>query len=511
MPRGEPIAKPAERATRLVGFLFLHRTSDWRYRALMREVRLIQALETHWALPFTLTEVVLALTLAGGTGCAPAPGSQIVTIQAPGKPVAELKETGRSPRDLQIRGLLAATLSPRVAPANWPKGLAYRPRRNFGPFFSGSDFLSVKVLMNGQAANVFYGQFLVTHPDADLFKRYYGPSLPNTDVSWSSVPGRFPPCSQGSPATTNNIVLALTRVRWRARYGGSIELLFRSQEDFEGELCYQGVTWDLGSLEMRVYVTPTTTVLNGAIQSPQSANVVIGSVSGIELTTSNETAYDASRIALSDPTASGTLARALADLSKSLLTSSNQHPLLLDATRFAYGFLNSQFQDDLGPLKVVDTIEISDDFLQLKTHVGQPYVRLEVRIFHLHWDGAEDMNVEIWTFWDPNSYAYSSDVTIPGVSDGEATGYHTTMLWPLRVCNPSLPDASFFFDVHDGDAAASKLYDLRVFNCSELQARYAANKFGVINEWHVSPVWLRVGDETQGWLSAYVRLSMNLQ
>ena len=411
-----------------------------------------------------------------------------------------------------------ASLLPTAIPSDWPKDLAYRPRRNFGPFYSGSDLLNIKVLVDGHVGDVYYGPFLVTHPDADIFKRYYGPTLPTADMSWSAVSGRFPQCSQNSPATANNILLALTRIRWTARYGGSIELLFESQEDFEGELCYQGVKWDLGSLQMRVYVSPSTVILNNAIRQPQGPNIAAGMVTGIELTTSNETAYDASGTVLSDPTASGSFAAALADLSKSLLTPSNQHGLLLDATRFAYGFLNSQFKDDLGPYKVVDAIEISNDFLDLKTHTGKPYLRLEVRIIMLAIDGADNVDIELPTFWDPNSYAYSSDVTIPGVSDGEGTGWFTTMVLPLNGCSPSHQDAYFSYRVHTDDFSdlyESKDYQLSVFNCSELQSLYAAAKFGVVHEWAVNPVWLNEFDtdkkEYEGWLGSLVQLRLTLQ
>jgi len=462
--------------------------------------------------------VLLGVIALGLTGCAHAPATRIISIQGPPKPVAELKDTRRFSARVAKRTMQVASLLPTAIPADWPKDLAYRPRRNFGPFYSGSDLLNIKVLVDAQVGDVYYGPFLVTHPDADIFKRYYGPTLPTADVSWSAVPGRFPPCDQNSPATANNILLALTRIRWTARYGGSIELLFESQEDFEGELCYQGVKWDLGSLQMRVYVSPNTLILNNAIRQPQGPNIAAGMVTGIELTTSNETAYDASGTVLRDPTASGSLALALANLSKSLLTPSNQHGLLLDATRFAYGFLNSQFKDDLGPYKVVDAIEISNDFLNLKTHTGKPYLALDVRIIILALDGAEDLGIEIPTFWDPNSYAYSSDLTIPSVSDGEGTGWITTMVLPLRVCSPSHQDAYFSFQVHSDDFSElyeSKEYQLSVFNCSELQSLYAAAKFGVVHEWAVNPVGLNEfhtdTKEYEGWLGSLVELRLILQ
>jgi hypothetical protein len=270
--------------------------------------------------------------------------------------VQRLHSVQMNATDLAIRAQ-AGTILPTAAPQNYPIRLSWRPLRHFGPFFKGSDITQVQVGLNERTATWYYNEFLATHEDTAIFKRYYGSSLPTNRPPSNVVPGTFP-----SSNGFNDIVLSLQRVSYSSRYGGTVELKFKAVEDYEVEVRKDTTLWDIGTLEMNAYVVPVAGSFNPNYLLQYS------SLTYLEFVPQEAVAYELVNEKLTSLPDNNLaeLNSALKEIAVHLLTNT----FTRDASRFVHAFVHSQFKDYIGPTDKVDIVEITDDFLDLHTNAN---------------------------------------------------------------------------------------------------------------------------------------------
>ena len=159
------------------------------------------------------------------------------------------------PKHMTLRADIMKAQTVRVVspPQQWPQQRHWSPRRHFGPLYGNSP----DVHLNDGSASFVYNRFFDLSTDADVFRKYYGATLPSNAPSLAgAIPGTYPTSGFG------DVRLGFDRLTYSSRYGGSFKLTFRSLEDFQVEYRKANAAWDIASLEMSVYVRPVPQFFN---------------------------------------------------------------------------------------------------------------------------------------------------------------------------------------------------------------------------------------------------------
>lgn len=271
-------------------------------------------------------------------------------------------------------------------PVGWPANVPWKPRRYFGPFWEGSDLHQIEIYVQGPStATWYYNDYFVNHPDAAAYQPFYpGNVLPTQETpAETMVPGYIPPTDGAG-----QFVCFLDRIAYSSRYGGTVELTFRARNDVGLEVRHGAYVWDLKDLELRIYVTPT----NWGLQTPSGA--YRGGTVTCDILSSEQTCYSlpiqgtystpGTPFQALDDVHQGQLTQALGLLSQGLATD-----IAPEARRFVGGFLHALFPELLGPGRIVEGINISDDFIELYTRQGIPVVSVRFQARNVLSYGAD--------------------------------------------------------------------------------------------------------------------------
>lgn len=217
-----------------------------------------------------------------------------------------------------------------------------------------------------------WNDYFVGHPDHATYDEHVpGGAVPEGDYSptINYSPGDFP-ANDGA----NDLLFRLHEVACTRRYGGSIRFRFRLSQDTGYELRKDQTVWDVRFLELLVYVNP----------DPQSlvSGPGLGSSVHLELNAVDVTAYEL----LSNNQVRASYDDRIEDLSallKELAASFEAHGeqnFAVPARWFAHGWLHAHLRGELTGQDIVDSLMISDDFFDVRTHVGRPYFSVLLRV-----------------------------------------------------------------------------------------------------------------------------------
>jgi hypothetical protein len=367
-------------------------------------------------------------------------------------------------------------------PRGWPRDLAWKPRRYFGPFWHSSRLEEIEVLVQGPSTAIWYhNDFFTNHPDAAPYQPFYpGNVLPSDRTpDRQYMPGYIPP-QDGAGV----IYFALERVSYSSRYGGTVELFFRSQGNVGLEFRNGQIVWDVTDLLMKIFVTPTkegqTTPLLAHGKGEVTCEFHPRGVTAYSLTTPSTpfqvlTDNHGSELA-------GILnvlaARVISDIRDS-------------ARRFVAGFLTAQFSELLGPDIVVDSINISDDFIQFFTHKGVPHVWVSFQARNVHSYGADIITEPEFRLTLSSDYVWTSGIIhgpsrTADVENHGATPWVTVGQWTLdeirhlgsivlRVSGVEVdwPDSDDVFDTYETAITLDQ---------AELVAAHQHQQYGLVEQ-----------------------------
>ena len=391
--------------------------------------------------------------------------------------------------------LQAQTFHNYSVPPNWPGNRSWKPLRHFGPFFSGSIFDKVKVHVARQnVVAMIYNDFLTGHEDAEIFKKYYGATLPSTPTPVSDhKAGLFP--TQDGP---NDMLFELDQIRYTSRYGGSVQLLFKLSEDYEGEIVKvlastnEHIVWDLKSLTMSVFVIPAAGSFNplhpGGIPQPnfiefKPGRAVAYSVDGTTRTVITEDTSAQLREALDamKPWLSGQLKM-------------NMHNLV-------HGFIHSQFRDFIAETDLVDKVAVTDGFIDLHTREAIPIFLVEARIRDVELNtesGAEEINFSAGA-WHVLDEEHADDDPPPPdtpsvrrefatIDSGQGTPFEIFGVFRVDNCN-SLALVRFWFAAveeddfpNPSDYYRNYVHPTFRYSCANLASLAEQAAYGVVSE-----------------------------
>ncbi len=382
--------------------------------------------------------------------------------------------------------------------------------RNFGPFFTGSDLTEIRILLNHDDADWYYGDFLMIHEDTEIFKKYYGTPLPSGEPGTNIVPGSFP-----SKDGFNDVLLELQRISYSSRYGGSIRLRFKSRENYEIEIRKGPMLWDLSTLTMDVFVEPQADFFNPDLPLGPGAGTAY-----IELLPRGVSAYRVEGgILAADAPGLDDLKAMLGDLASRMATA----PFQWEATKFVHGFIHSLFKADIGAMDKVEIVEISDGFLDLHTRDGVLKFAMEMRAFNVFLDtepGDEEINItlNVQHIFDPNDNTNNPVIAheFDEINNMEGTPFWTFGFFDLEECG-TLHDVIFIIQVVERDGVADDRLQTEpsafsnTIDCGQLRAWAEEGRRGVVSESLTQGVPLLDGEETKGMISFATRMSILLR
>lgn len=383
----------------------------------------------------------------------------------------------------RIEEAIAQVEMSRILPrADVPPG--YKPMRHFGPFARGSDFRQVQVVITptvitpyNQPASVswnaewYHNGYFVGHADAAIMKNYYPNQVLPTDAT---------PVQDRSPGDLRPTVLELNEIKYTSRYGGTVRLFFRSNEDFGFEIwdVDSNSMWDIKDLWMSCFVVPQADVLNPVdVADRNRLTNYAGKRIHMELAArkENATAYQIGQAGLQTtlaPYVPGTepsLEEVLARLASALEASQN---LSRGAKRLTCAYLHSEHQAQIPPGYVVDEVEISDDYFNLRGHQGQPWfgiwgrianisayseflgdpeIKMTVTVFHVLKDGTSTAMVNKTYEMERDSYFMSTPSFFVGgwtLAELEAQVQQQPTLFPpaINIRTDTVEEDPFFDD-----------------------------------------------------------------
>jgi hypothetical protein len=285
-------------------------------------------------------------------------------------------------------------------PTDWPKNLAWKPRRYFGPFWEGSDLSQIEIFVQGPATIVwYYNDYFANCPDAPKYSPFYaGQNFPPNQklTAVPATPGYIPDADGAG-----RFVCSLDRIAYSSRYGGTVELTFRAEYDVGLEVRFGGYLWDLKDMELRIYVAPPT---DGFRDPPRaydhglvSCDILSNEQTCYSVPTPGNQENPAVPVQALDDVHEEELTQALVLLSQEI--ASRVAP---DARRFVAGYLSSLFPELLAPDVIVDGIIITDDFIDPITRQGVPYVGVSYRARDVaatptYWDNPKvEVTLEAW-------------------------------------------------------------------------------------------------------------------
>lgn len=374
-------------------------------------------------------------------------------------------------------------------PENWPNDIPWKPRRYFGPFWEGSELSQIGIDVQGPSTAIwFYNDYFTTCPDAARYQPFYpGQNLPNlSGGALAAVPGYMP-----SVDGAGRFSCLLERIAYSSRYGGTVELTFRARYDVGLEVRYGEFAWDLKNLELRIYVAPTSYGLQTPAAAYSQGRVTCDILSSEQICYSVPTQGGISVQgvpfqALSD-VHQAELIQALGLLSQELVRDISN-----DARRFVGGFLTALFPDLLGPGRIVNSIIISDDFIELNTRQAIPVVSVNFRARNVKSFAADPFTDPEFRLTLESWHAYldrleGGPIWVVEFENKEDTPWYTAGQWNLDNEIPRLDfvllrvsgvevDWPGFDDVFE-------TFEFRMFlDHAELLAANNANQYGLIEE-----------------------------
>lgn len=328
--------------------------------------------------------------------------------------------------ELRAKMLRARAMRTVEAPSHWAAQRRWSPRRHFGPLYGNSP----DVHLNSQQATFVYNRFFFNHPDAAVFQRYYGSTLPTNQPSLpDAIPGTLP-YNDGF----RDLRLGFDQLTYSSRYGGSLKLTFQSLEDFQVEYRQGNVAWDIAWLGMDVYVRPVPTFLNpnAPLGSFQDGLVRVEfrpqGVIGYSVSDGNLTVQE------SDPLPA--LLTALANSAQTIIAGGAGATFRRDAARFSYGLVHAAFWEEIGLTNNVTAIEISDGFFFPRTTAGRPVAVVSVQASNVRLNtepGSEEINITVHAEhrFDGCTNCPTFAWDYPEIDDGESTPWMTVGVFPL--------------------------------------------------------------------------------
>lgn len=369
-----------------------------------------------------------------------------------------------------------------------PRSYIFEPAETspyFGPLFTGSDLDQIKLVISGSDAKLYMNQFFEGHPGESYYALYYQYGNVPTNDPTPSV--EFVPGAYGSNGS-HGLVSSLERINWSSRYGGSVELFFLLDENYEMEFRSGSKLWDIGHMHTRVYVKPSAMILNHpALAKNHKLNVF-----QIEFEPKDVTAYkldipfgtsDQNMVPNPDPDLDA-LNIALQELAASVESSDD---LNISLSQFVHGMIQEKFKDDFSATgaDLVDSIEITDGFINLHTHVAQWYVAFAVQIEDVEINtefGEEEILVKMESrTLREGLREYESIV----MDNHDSTGFVVMMFIPLSQCS-EIEKVILYLDFYEQDklyweASNSVRMDF-FFNWADIQAEATGTNNKIISQ-----------------------------
>jgi len=411
------------------------------------------------------------------------------------KPPAVMKEKNITNLEISKKAMQATSIRVKEAkktfakPQDWPATMAWRPLRHFGPFTDIGDLSQIQLHINGNFVRWFFNKYYATCPDAQWHRQYFGNNLPENATpdppSPYYLPGEFPTADG-----LHDLLFELDRVELKSQFGGSVELTFRTRENYEFELRKGNTLWDFESLIMAVYVTPNANIFNTPSQ------IAAKTPTAIEFQANNPTAYTINTngqiMRKSADDAMEGLQAALDVIQASLLS-----PMGTNSIRYVHGFIHGQMQNKIGYTEKVKMVEISDSFLEVLTEPGTQMFSIGLRLNPITLDTSDGLKNVTGTIvgihgytpspthednpWVSREFAFASGDSSPFANHGhfelstcdnlkefyiwvEVTGWYTGFI-------------SGFFK----DPRKDTMLDSVSFSCETLRQRANSGQWGMVH------------------------------
>lgn len=324
----------------------------------------------------------------------------------------------------------------------WPITRSWKPRRFYGPWFAGSHFDAIQLLLGrvgGSLSTWYYTIYFhdITGDDLQIYSQY----IPGISTSmaaprdYNKVPGLYPMGSSAGNATFTDISLSLNEIHLSSLYGGSVELVFRSRENVEVEIRKGDTLWDLRSLEARIYATPKKEQMNPLApqQYDGAFHALYVELEGFDVT---EYSLSGTNIIREASVNVQQLTQALEEIATAIEA---DHIFRLKANQFVHAWLHVEHQTLIdrtaSPPEKVVAIEISDDFLDMDTEQRQPFFTWYVQIAQLAAPHLHHFKVSI-----DHDYSGSSPINIwksvETLHPNETSRWIRAGHFPLADCEP---------------------------------------------------------------------------
>ena len=396
-------------------------------------------------------------------------------------------------------------------PSQWPQLRRWSPRRHFGPLYGNSP----DIKLNMESATFVYNDFFTGHPDAAVFRKYYGPTLPsNTPTPAAAIPGTLPAGGFG------DLSLGFDRLTYSSRYGGSLKLMFRSLEDFQVEYREANTVWDIASLEMAVYVRPVTTYFNpnAPLSSvfANSVHVEFHPQGVIGYTVSANGGLTADQ---ADPMPA--LLVALGDTARTMSTATTAMLFRRDATRFSHGLVHIAFWEEIGQTNNVTGIEISDNFFFPRTSRGHAIANVSVQVSDISLDtepGDEEIYItlEAAHMFQGVSIPPTFSWEFPEIGNHGSTSERIVGVFPLDWDCGELQTVALMLSVREKDDISFDdnfvtdplAFHSGALNCSGMQTAFNNGQFGLFVELPEKHFAIVKRNDFAGVLTARVRISV---
>ena len=452
-----------------------------------------------------------AIAVALASGCSTATTTKdakdttAVTSTATAKLAALNSEQTKQLSAVMTKGLVTRSIKP---PPSWiAEQVRWSPRRHFGPLYGNSPDLH----LDGNAATFVYNRFFTGHPDAPVFQKYYGAALPSNQPTLpQAIPGTVP-----NGDGFRDVRLSFDQLTYSSRYGGSFKLTFLSIEDFQVEYRKGTDAWDIGALQMNIYVRPSPNQFNP--NSPITSGTV-----WLELLPQQVTGYtlDPNNNAISDKPGDPmpALAVALADTAQSMRGAGT---LPREAARFSYGLVHSAFWGEIGANNSVNGIELSDNFFLPRTSAGNATAVVSVQLANVRLNtepGDEEIYPTIVATHqfrgndNPPSFSWS----LSRINDGESTGWKTVGVFPVPFDCSGLEtiflqikfreqddpgfDDNFITDPHTIQTGQ--------LNCAGMQTAFNNGELGLFSNLPDQPISIVADGEVEGAVNVRMRVSV---
>jgi len=368
--------------------------------------------------------------------------------------------------------------------------------------------------LDGEGGQVVYDQYFSGNPDAAIFRKYYGATLPaNIPTLPQAVPGTVP----GSGF--RDVRLSLDRLTYSSRYGGSFKLSFLTTEDFQVEYREGSEAWDIAGLEMDVYARPVALRFNpnSPISRTPQGDIHLEfrprGVVGYTVSTSGDLT-----LAPGDP-----LPNLLSALQQTAQNIVQGQSFRVDVERLSLGLVHAQFWDDIGQTNTVTAVEISDGYFFPRTTPGIPVavVTMQVSDISLNTEpGDEEIDIRLdvnhvfegcefhlsdcpgFTFEFPemDEHSATSQITI-GVFhlDGDCSSLKAVGVAPSVVETDGIT-------LEDRFDTAPLAFQTGELDCVGMKAAWDSGTFGLFTEFPVQQVLLVQDGDVRGAMTMRTRV-----